>query len=244
VGGDDPVRGAHLAAGLLLGAASDALQGLNPILQAQASDAHFPMAQVSTGRTAVEACARAAWLLEAGIDARERVARGMTERLVSLWELERFPASFPLRAKKANETAEITSTGRGLKFTVKDPTDRKPGWIGFARPSATHLVADLLAGADRWGAFVYQLASAATHLTEYALVQLLVAEAGRSALEGEVQVQIRTPLQLNLLAAAGLLGFILATDLQVKLNGWPAQKWFAWRVRALVELTATPEAEE
>jgi hypothetical protein len=219
--GPDPVRQVYSTAALLLSAVDDNLQGIYRLLIPEA----LGVALTASSRSAVELCARAYWIMDPGIDVRNRIARGMTERLASLREQKKLPIDPEERARAARRVAGITSAARRLRFQIR--TDRRgPQSIGKPRPPATELVARLMDGRDpRFGEVLYRTYSATSHGTLYGITTHLRREpdpTGQHELVAKLDFDPRSVLTI---AGAVVLAYQRTIDRQVALYGWDPEEW-------------------
>jgi hypothetical protein len=157
----NPVAFATMLADCRLLAAEDHLRGLRAVL----ADGSATLAALSMSRAVLEAAARAWWLLDPGIDARTRVARGMTDRLAELRQMIRSGDHLPGPSAKAaaRQQAAILAGAHQHGF----PVSARKGVVGNGSPTSSELVRRMLCGPGRpggqLGRLVYAELSAAVH---------------------------------------------------------------------------------
>lgn len=138
---------------------------------------HFACHTVS--RALLEASARSCWLLDLTISERQRLARGLLERVEDIWDRHGFERSHGVEAKQWREhhLNSVLEQAAREKLTVDF---HKKGWEkgkprsigGEIRPSATRAINTALwqeigQGAEELG--VYQLLSSFAHSGPFAL---------------------------------------------------------------------------
>jgi hypothetical protein len=108
--GDEPVRGAHFQAGLLLFAAADCARGVCRLLNGTPTPIYSHLVLV---RPTVEHAARAWRILEPGIGVKRRIARGVNERIFSLQQQDSLPlaAGEQRRARERRRTLSMKGNG-------------------------------------------------------------------------------------------------------------------------------------
>jgi hypothetical protein len=140
---EDAVKDGLSIAAMILGGAQDHLVGLACLLAAESS----VYAPRTVARGLLEGAARAWWLLDPAIDARERVARTLTERLYSLLEqakAERAATKGTGQAAQARIDYLIDLAERRYGFVVLRDQKQRPLAVGAARPTSTELVGRLV----------------------------------------------------------------------------------------------------
>src|SRR5215218_6387160 len=159
----NPVAFATMRAEGHLLAAEDHLRGLRAVL----ADGSAVQAALSMSRAVLEAAARAWWLLDPGIDARARVARGMTERLAELSQRIRSGGQLegPSIKTAVREQATILAGARQHGFPVVAKGVATA--VGERSPASSELVRRMFCGPDRpggqLGRLVYAEMSSAVH---------------------------------------------------------------------------------
>lgn len=220
--GPDPVRQVYSTVGLLLAAVDDDLQGIYRLLVAQVPG----IALTASSRSAVELCARAYWLLDPGIDVRARVARGMTERLVSLREQQKLPQDVPRQTEPAQRMAGITSVAKKFGFQVRNDSKGRPLSIGEPRPTSTEVVELLLNGQDPgFGEVLYRYYSATSHGTLYGITAHLKKEEDPADHHELVAMLEFDPPSLLTTTAGAVLSYQRTIDRQIAIYGWDAEDW-------------------
>jgi hypothetical protein len=212
---DKPVDVAYSVAGLAQHVAEDLLLGVERLVHAHPVHRFAVEAMV---RCALEACAQAWWLLDPKIDMRQRVARGMAERIHGLQDRR------GLEHRLGGSTVE---TDR-LLDQIRASAARKQLRLA-RRPAADQLVEDLLGG-DGLGRAVYQFTSQVVH-GNYAGVLDRATTVPNLARPGE-QLAVTTTLGLPMVLAVARLGFVAVVDRQVQVHGWPDSEWVAAKQQA------------
>lgn len=132
-------------------------------------------------RGAVEADARACWLLDSAVSPKRRLGRGFTERLQSLLASKKLSKARRQHAERRiprlEEAARLLSIApKYAEIRQPDGTKRQGPLIAFgeARPNATALLDKLLPERSRigrgLGAFTYQFLSGNLHAAPWALM--------------------------------------------------------------------------
>jgi len=161
---------AYDGAVLKLSGAQDHLLAVSRLL----ASGEFPRYALHTLiRAPLEGAARAAWLLEPGISDSRRLARGMTERLANLLEVQRLGHASHAR----NRMNELTKAA--MRRSVPPTKDKKGRLLGFGselRPDATKLLGKLLPETSpttnglSLGEFAYRSLSGRSHSSLWALI--------------------------------------------------------------------------
>jgi hypothetical protein len=236
--GENPIRGTFLTALTLAAAVDQHLQALDNLAQTRIV---FSGAVVL--RALIEAAARAWWLLAPDVDARGRVARGITERVYSMGELRRMYAQIegePVseehdRLKRRIDATFAAAQAKGLTIVADNRTGR-PVAVGEPRPRSLPLIDDFFAaGGIPDGAMIYRRLSAKTHATLYGLAENLRL-ADTQTIPGidvgddhtrlgmlEESAQDREMTLIVALMAHGDL-----TQRLVEITGWPDELWKSW----------------
>jgi hypothetical protein len=170
----NPVLDANLHAGLLVNSATDHVQGLAAVLR---MDAGGIFSTYTVARGLVEVAARAWYLLEPGVDSRERVRRHMNERLYSLNEARLLIHGGGEAAPHQDaQEQKILRSAKVHSFSWRNRNSYKAARLGNARVNtmtlADNCVATIL-GERTFGMMIYRLLSAQAHGTSYGLMQLL-----------------------------------------------------------------------
>jgi len=227
---ENPLRQALDVAALQLAAAEDYLTAPSLLLSHEVALSPFVMSRAS-----LEASARGWHLRDPGISTKERVARGMTERLHGLAEVAQFGERYAERAE-AERVPKIIESATRQGFRVLPP---KRPWLPYAideqRPGMMEAIESLIVqrGEPGVGRLMARYMSGMTHATAGALIQLL--ERYPDPLDaqrvlGEPILGLKTMVPL---AAMTLLGAIRAIERQVILYGWDRPTWEAWQQSAL-----------
>lgn len=182
-------------------------------------------------RSVIEWCARALWLFDASISSRERLRRGMTEYLYSLWEqwrIVREPA--PLKQHLLARIEEEVEEASQIGFEVRAGGKNRPNlyYCEHERPSSAKAIDGLLSSiAPDAPRLVWSFYSAVAHGTSYALGQVFQPIAS----SGEIRtLAMKSPRPVDLLrpAAFALLGYLRAFDQMVELYNWDVPHWREW----------------
>jgi hypothetical protein len=213
---DGPLSLAYGAAELHLGAAQDQLIGLGMLLQGPVENALMTLA-----RGVVEACARAAWLLDPSLDARSRVARCMTERLHGRAHEAALSAKIGRELGSEGPIAAITASaeqhgigvsrdGRGGRYLGEEPY-----------PGQTKAVEMLFASyGDNFGVRAYADLSAVAHSS-------LPAFAFRkpAIVSGDVPPQQKEDPPVERAVIVALVAVDEAVSRYLTLFGWNPTPW-------------------
>jgi hypothetical protein len=255
--GTEPVRMTYLLADKLRRAARDYLRSLDRLLRGEVRS--FP--SLAVARITVEICSRAWWLLEDGMTARERVARGMTDRLHSLWQRKKLPSAMQAVDPPDPKIAQISTSAAALNYRyIVSPTGQP--YLDTSRKSATELVQLMVAAmakdrtgkvGSRLGGTYYRLTSAPVHGTVYGLNILLTTPdrtAGATAAAWVGEPLLVTPSRLALpIAAFAADAYLYIATKQAALYGWPETSWptppleLADRLYELLERTRVSDDE-
>lgn len=199
-------------------------------------------------RSVIEGAARMWWLLDPAIDARTRVARGMTERLYGLRQKLTVAKSFtvassPERSAAVDEVTDdierIAATAEGLGFGVRRDGKGRPTAIEKGRPDATRLVAELFASHSKTAvvSMTYRLWSAISHGTGWATDSFSVTEPGPRE-DYETVSLVARPEHLNILMHATCIATIDAADRVVSyVNASRSDGWAQTRSAVLATLS-------
>lgn len=208
----EPVRTAHLASNLFFFVAEDAARGL-----AHSFDGSWTpvFAHVTLARSALEACARARWILEPEIGARRRVGRALANEMHDFAERLCFPEEAdPARAEDlARHRRRIEGArARGLL------TEQRPGYTVVI----DRLFEEESAGDEQLGALMARWWAGIAHGGFHALRRSLDASAAEvDAVTGTPTVPIITRDD-DVKAVIGILSlaYITALEAQLGLFGW------------------------
>lgn len=167
----------------------------------------------TVARTAAEVSARAWWLLNPSLSASDRAARSIADQQYSFQQLQSRSENRE-RATQRSRELESLANRHGIQ-----PSKRN------RRPDASGLLDILFADDDhQLGSFVYELLSAFTHGTQYALLQML-APVGEVNDEDIITTQMRTGAawEASVLLMA-MLPYLRAVEAQATLHGWPTRE--------------------
>jgi hypothetical protein len=232
--GDDPVQQAHNLGQLLLVGADDLARSTCKLLQQ--GDAPV-FAHVVLARSALEHAARAWRLLDPTVRVRQRIARGMNERLFSLSQQAMLPSDPEVKRRARDRIRSILGEAERVGLRRLPSRPRIPAYLEEARPSSTELVRRLLeSGSDReLGKLIYAYFSAVTHGTAFGLSQSVDRDmATASGRLGATQGAVYTSSQGVCTVLTGLvLGFAKAMDARNELFLWDSAAWKVAVVSAL-----------
>lgn len=220
--GPAPATNTHNVATLLMTSAEDLIQSMCELLEAGRRTPTF--AHIVLARAAIEHCARAAWLAEAGIGLRQRVARGVNERLESLARQAQLPPAAGTREHANRRIRALLQDAEKLGFRVIPAENNRPPAIEERRPSYRRLVRDLLGrrGDDDLGPLAYSYYSGVAHGDLFGLSQSMSREApGMPEVPGVryAALMVSSSHVVGLLTAVAL-AFIEAAATRFELMGW------------------------
>ncbi len=190
-------------------------------------------------RAAIEAAAKASWLLDLGIDARERYSRWANVRVEELRRGIQDAEDDPDQRKRLETRREqlwVEAGEQGYEIKL-DRNDKRIGVVRDA-PKITELVDLVLAPfadslgplADRLGVVYYRRLSAVAHATFSG--QIRSYEARRDPRLPGFQILFPDPLaNVDLWAIAALESWLVAYDRLVQAAGWDFPEWQLWRDR-------------
>lgn len=212
---------------LLIVASEDHVNSLRLLLH-RASQ--FSLAVLA--RAALEAAARAWWLLDPRIEIDERIRRSMNEllysgerfvRLEELHEGEDFGG-----LKRMEETAH---DAEGIGFEVR--RSKRTGFpvaIGDNRPSSGDLIEAMMSEYhSTMGPFMWRQLSAVTHSTAFALE--LGVRMGKHPLDPEMKALVPRAQtgDLEWPATVAATGHAQAFERMTEMYGWNADSWKKWK---------------
>ena len=216
--GADPVVQAYSQAQLLLLAGEDHLRALDRLLRREP----LAFAPVAVSRAAIEVFARAGWLLDSNLDSKNRIARGMTERLHSLRERAKLPADYNEPNPPHERIARIIEGANERGFSLVCDSRGEPVAVEEKRPSSTDAVDALLSkGGDGLGGVLYRITSAMAHGTMFGLLMRFEMEPAENQPITAALPAMR-PGNSTLIASAALLAYVRAVDALVARMGWPS----------------------
>lgn len=170
--GDADLYVAHSLAGILFQAAEDHLL----LVQGTFVGGVIPRYGLYTViRGALEAAAWCCWLEDPSVNATDRVARGLTERIMSLRELNKLGRA----GKFAQQLTQMQEVAQkfGIAVIPMGKTNPEPLAFGSPRPKITPLLRELLPAPNAetaglsLGEHTYKTLSARAHATGWALVE-------------------------------------------------------------------------
>jgi hypothetical protein len=237
--GAEGMHAAVCGARLRLFAANDHLNSLAMLLQPTMT----VFGCIIVGRAGIEAAAWAHWLLEPAIGTRLRVARSMTERLMSAHEAANAERLLDQDLGRKQVLDEILAEGARLGLTPVKNNRKQVVAYDKARPYATNAVQAVLADHAAHGGGVYAYMSVFIHGTDYAGLQSL-----QDTREGSDEYHHTTEPVLWLstvewVMRASMGAHSAAFDRLITLNGWDRQTWDNWRVQVADQLRvgSTPD---
>lgn len=237
--GDDPVFETWAHALGLLAASEDYLRGLQLLLSAEAEVSLAPMPIV---RAALECSARAYWLAEPHADIRTRIARGMNERLFSLYEVLKLPIAAAQDHAKVR-VAKILSGARAHDFSLTEGSGPKY-LAGATRPNGTDAVARLLRhGRVPTGEIAYRAYSAPGHGTVFGVFQQFEAlpDDGQHRTRRRATL-VKRPVTTAVMAAVSLDAYLTARSRQLDAYGRVSDHWRSWVEHTLREIKRVASA--
>lgn len=213
--GSDPIELAYGMAGGLLCAADDYLLSFDLTLDRSMP---FTFTPYVIARSALETCARAAWLLEPGLGTRQRIARFMNEALYSLREEGAMPEGMKDETQRNINVITKVATERGFAVSQKG----EQVWLDDEpRPGATRLASDFVGGLEGipLGRLAYKFWSALSHGTYYALTEILGPDGTPNRIPIDTQVTMTVVV---------LYAYLKARGLQFECFGWEERTWTIW----------------
>ncbi|MDQ6946525.1 MAG: hypothetical protein M3256_09690 [Actinomycetota bacterium] len=232
----EPVRDAHSTSWLFLNGAEDLITAMCRLF---ADPTPTVYAHVVLARSALECCARAAWLAEPGIGVKRRVARGLNERLYSLAEQAKLPGApqDPERRRRILDEAKRQSFARlsSGSQSVVALEERRKGGTAIVKWLFENAQVDL-------GEVVYRFWSSVAHGTIYGLVQSLdphVPQAHGLDSLTTVGMAVRTDQVQSVMAAAGI-AYAEVGRVHRQLFGWRCDDWDRTMVNFLQSLRTSP----
>lgn len=234
--GVDPVEGTRLFASVFMTSAHAGLEPLRRVLKPPS----LAWAPYVLARSTLESSARAWWICDPDIEARERIERAWTEQLYGFLEYEKAYRALDneeARQQVRSRWETLCDAAEADGFTVINRNDAPIG-IGSARKTHTELARKLLAPEFK-GEIVYRHYAAMSHSVIGALGEGL-------AVIDEDGTRVRaTPSITNLdivqLVSAVTVGICKAFDRRVKYFGWIEDEWASSRDSMMQELQGTRE---
>jgi hypothetical protein len=188
-------------------------------------------------RSALEACGRAHWLLDPSIDSRDRVARGLIERLEDLRLQRRLVEQHSVYAAQCQAqierlSSEATCAGFKVQHTAKHPSrvDRQ------RRPSSSEAVAAAIDAGESSGAgaLAQRLFSMSVHSNPISMLMHrddsdAPVDLGRGLYTVPL---VMTSQQVNLLIGYSGLAYMRVANANRQLMGWRDDRWDRIRLNA------------
>jgi hypothetical protein len=220
--GKNPVDQVYGSAGMLIQTAGEFLQGVHRVTAAGV----FGLSAIALSRNAVEAEARAAWLLDPKISVKARIGRGMTERWESIRRQLEIVEDPAFQARGRQRISELVAGGK--RFGIPPALNKKGKLVGIGerRPFATDLVAKLLEDGDDpgFGKLMYGAYSAVSHSTLYALGQAMELRPDPEGLTGTAG-KLGSPNWLPAMMGGAILGYERVIRVLTDLYGWSRRDW-------------------
>lgn len=218
--GAEPIEQAHSAAMLLYRGGDDHVEGLCRVVQPDAL-AYSPM---TLARSAWEMHARAWRLLDPGIGLRERVGRGMTERLYSLWEASKFPPEAREEQDPQGQIESLLATADAFGYVRSLGDERRPPWVQEKRPGAAKVIGEAHREAlGEVGEATYRFLAAKSHGTLFGLV-----DPRPYAPPGLNLRPVVAPVFLAMVLALTAVTQIYTVAREVEVYGWDTPEWRGW----------------
>jgi hypothetical protein len=223
----ETIQTAYSAASMRVVAAEDALRAMAEALDDK------PFAVASLARSSLEWCALARWLFERDLLLRDRVARGMTDYIYSLWQVSRVVTDEEERVRLRRRIADERREAEAFGLLVKEAGGWQKGlyFVEERRPTTTALIDQLLRPvAPGLGAFMWQLLSGLSHGTTGFMMEMFKEEDPPSGIDktGQPFARKSAPQRTSMIAAAAGVGFLGAFGEMTEVNGWDAAAWREW----------------
>lgn len=236
VWGEQPVVTTVTSAGFLLFAAEDHLRSMAAMFD---SDPAPVFGHLVLARAALEAAARARWLLVGSIGVRGRVSRGLANRAQDLENQIKFGVRDETWDPVA-KLSELQSAAEAGGFARRSKKDNVV--LHEEVPGYRTLVSDLFQGTPFGGdglpSLLYSYFSSVVHGQQFGLMQ----STDRGGVEphplhGTVGLKVHTSSQgvVSAFAIAGA-GYLFAVEEQNTLMGWDNEAWRVARTRALAAM--------
>jgi hypothetical protein len=225
---------------MMLVAARDHLGSLSTLIREQPMPLY---GWALATRAAVEASARAWWLLEPDIGALARVERSNNDQLYSVREAAKAERSLGVDTGSQARVDEVIARGNQIGLTERLDKSGKMLDFGSGRPNTATLIGDLLRGAgSERGLAAWQYLSGLVHSAPWALLQFwstegAVRQRGDYLVTATPSLPIRTILGGSRLAVAT---FLEAFERFTLLYGWEASPVKSWRRYAASVLEGPP----
>jgi len=231
--GHEPIETAQSWIGLLVIAATDHLGSL-ATLSGPGSAAVFGGTGIA--RLAVEAAARASWLLEPSLDVFGRVQRGYALRLAGLRHavgvLTKMRAPETAIAEREQQVEKVLRRADRLGIPVHR-RDGAPTGLVLGPPTNESLVAELFGSVGiQQGAGIYAFLSSVVHSHPWALLQFADTTSPRE--DGLIGLQPRLTLaDLEHSVMVAVASHVGLCDRLFPYYGFDSELWASWRVHAL-----------
>lgn len=241
--GGRPVLTARHLGELQLLAASDHFDALCRLLAMQET---VLFADKVLARVGIESAARAFWLLDSRLDARRRVARGMTERLHDDFQADAMfgEAGRAERMSRRNELLQKASAAQ-LEYTTPK---KHAAWVLEERPGATKVMMRLLDGGvpgESLGTSAQRYLSTFVHATVLGLQSAIPRDELLDLGAGEASARLASSSSdVNSLLALASLAWSISAGAYVRHMGWEDSDWLRdLHNHALIIRRFVPSAE-
>jgi hypothetical protein len=180
-------------------------------------------------RAVLEIGARAWWLLDPTIGARERAARHLTENLYSFWETAQLGDQMADGGTPQDRIARTIEWAEQNAFTVKSAKGRATS-IDEARPSATSLMDQML---PDLGPAAFKGWSAVAHVTTGGMVSAFNFTTSDDGTGSDPS--IRSDAIANVIFTV-LFAYEKAFGRAVEVLGWDTSVWLGWSTKIKGEM--------
>ncbi len=244
--GDQPVQAALLLNHVFLVHMQDHLLALAALFETP----EVLLAPMSLTRPILTAAATSFYLLEPGIDVRERLRRGTNVQLASYVERTNMA---PTKAGEdyahyAGRVLAIRASAGRHGYVVNRARNRRggvhlqPQWLGDRPPSEMALVHALLGDVEGGpGRLLYRMSSAFVHGQPHAVVMMLHPQATDSPLRAGVGMARlgASVAQMATWSVGTIYGVHLAMERMCMHLGWEAERWHGPAISVLRQWRAT-----
>jgi hypothetical protein len=219
--GGAPAFEARQVGAMQLAAAEDCVRALVRLV---VDDEPVIVADKVVARAAIEAAARAKWLLDPKLDRRTRIERDLTERLASLWDQRLLgPATEPDLSRRRDE---ILDQARRAGFVPMLPRKQAPH-VGSPRPKATSVMIALFdhpeAGAEdeNLGRLMQSFLSMFVHSSSGGLMSAVLQEHAVAIDAERTSAPLgNTSAMVNILTGVVGMAYLEAAEAHRRLMGW------------------------